>query len=155
MSRALCAVPGRCVCGMLVGRRLCGSRICFFSSRRRHTRCALVTGVQTCALPICDFCAAWGEGKVEKPDPDTIAGYFATEGEWHLWVPGQVVQGREAIRAEIERQREFSTFMECGIVKLVSAGLTVMTERLDYFTMHGVRVSHALVAVYEIDRGQV
>src|SRR3546814_7124623 len=29
------------------------SLICFFSSRRRHTRCALVTGVQTCALPIC------------------------------------------------------------------------------------------------------
>src|SRR3546814_2979506 len=37
---------------------MCGERIfvvwClfFFSSRRRHTRCALVTGVQTCALPI-------------------------------------------------------------------------------------------------------
>src|SRR3546814_11891785 len=29
----------------------------FFSSRRRHTRCALVTGVQTCALPI-----SWGDG---------------------------------------------------------------------------------------------
>src|SRR3546814_17882655 len=29
---------------------LCG--FVFFSSRRRHTRCALVTGVQTCALPI-------------------------------------------------------------------------------------------------------
>src|SRR3546814_5658192 len=28
----------------------------FFSSRRRHTRCALVTGVQTCALPI----SRWG-----------------------------------------------------------------------------------------------
>src|SRR3546814_10634621 len=27
----------------------------FFSSRRRHTRCALVTGVQTCALPIFYF----------------------------------------------------------------------------------------------------
>src|SRR3546814_626663 len=26
----------------------------FFSSRRRHTSCALVTGVQTCALPICN-----------------------------------------------------------------------------------------------------
>src|SRR6184192_353740 len=26
----------------------------FFSSRRRHTRCRLVTGVQTCALPIYD-----------------------------------------------------------------------------------------------------
>src|SRR3546814_7706587 len=33
----------RCVCSVLVF---------FFSSRRRHTRCALVTGVQTCALPI-------------------------------------------------------------------------------------------------------
>src|SRR3546814_4675558 len=36
----------------------------FFSSRRRHTRCALVTGVQTCALPICcppspDACCRW------------------------------------------------------------------------------------------------
>src|SRR3546814_6919522 len=36
----------------------CESCLClivffFFSSRRRHTRCALVTGVQTCALPIC------------------------------------------------------------------------------------------------------
>src|SRR3546814_12625097 len=28
--------------------------VVFFSSRRRHTRCALVTGVQTCALPIFD-----------------------------------------------------------------------------------------------------
>src|SRR3546814_8964624 len=27
----------------------------FFSSRRRHTSCALVTGVQTCALPISPF----------------------------------------------------------------------------------------------------
>src|SRR3546814_10500825 len=32
---------------------LCCRSVCFFfSSRRRHTRCALVTGVQTCALPI-------------------------------------------------------------------------------------------------------
>src|SRR3546814_16376678 len=29
----------------------------FFSSRRRHTSCALVTGVQTCALPICKLIA--------------------------------------------------------------------------------------------------
>src|SRR3546814_7814630 len=32
---------------------LLGLLLFFFSSRRRHTRCALVTGVQTCALPIC------------------------------------------------------------------------------------------------------
>src|SRR3546814_14482438 len=33
----------------------------FFSSRRRHTRCALVTGVQTCALPI------FGYGSQQRP----------------------------------------------------------------------------------------
>src|SRR3546814_12048205 len=37
---------------------MCIDVICFVlcvSSRRRHTRCALVTGVQTCALPICQL----------------------------------------------------------------------------------------------------
>src|SRR3546814_9411787 len=46
----------------------------FFSSRRRHTRCALVTGVQTCALPISDShtpmvnglgVLGWGVGGIE------------------------------------------------------------------------------------------
>src|SRR3546814_5042214 len=39
----------------------------FFSSRRRHTRCALVTGVQTCALPIWLSVAA-EEQKNRTPD---------------------------------------------------------------------------------------
>src|SRR3546814_3283732 len=30
----------------------CGARLVLFASRRRHTSCALGTGVQTCALPI-------------------------------------------------------------------------------------------------------
>src|SRR3546814_5033801 len=34
---------------------MCVFLCCFFSSRRRHTVCALVTGVQTSALPICGF----------------------------------------------------------------------------------------------------
>src|SRR3546814_8240081 len=39
----------------------------FFSSRRRHTRCALVTGVQTCALPI------FGRSLVaEEPAPESV-----------------------------------------------------------------------------------
>src|SRR3546814_16630270 len=38
---------------------MCFFLLCFFfSSRRRHTRCALVTGVQTCALPIYDGAGA-------------------------------------------------------------------------------------------------
>src|SRR3546814_13033373 len=54
----------------------------FFSSRRRHTRCALVTGVQTCALPISVRFAAWGllDGGVaggEAPQRDRQVDAFA------------------------------------------------------------------------------
>src|SRR3546814_1567866 len=37
----------------------------FFSSKRRHTRCALVSGVQTCALPICDRELAFPESVID------------------------------------------------------------------------------------------
>src|SRR3546814_8485848 len=64
----------------------------FFSSRRRHTRCALVTGVQTCALQIClpggkriepgyiDLIAIWskfappGKHRTRLRDQPTVAG---------------------------------------------------------------------------------
>src|SRR3546814_12941146 len=56
----------------------------FFSSRRRHTRCALVTGVQTCALPIAADRAQLGDGRlvaraVEHADDDLfgLAALFA------------------------------------------------------------------------------
>src|SRR3546814_9852284 len=39
----------------------------FFSSRRRHTRCALVTGVQTCALPIFPVRAVAQEARQTEP----------------------------------------------------------------------------------------
>src|SRR3546814_11115623 len=40
------------VCYILLHYVICFYVCFFFSSRRRHTICALVTGVQTCALPI-------------------------------------------------------------------------------------------------------
>src|SRR3546814_8292645 len=58
--------------------------IFYFSSRRRHTRCALVTGVQTCALPIpgpqsercrhtcCVPCTESSSRGSEGPGPTTI-----------------------------------------------------------------------------------
>src|SRR3546814_15747703 len=88
----------------------------FFSSRRRHTRCALVTGVQTCALPISLVREGWlvtfgvtpetpetGYGYinmaethcegvqrvehfVEKPDTETARAMLAAAGS--AWNPG-------------------------------------------------------------------
>src|SRR3546814_6727729 len=44
----------------------------FFSCRRRHTRCALVTGVQTCALPI--FLSIHNRTPYHLPDVDRPEG---------------------------------------------------------------------------------
>src|SRR3546814_15359278 len=50
----------------------------FFSSRRRHTRCALVTGVQTCALPISVSLVLKEQGWLEEE--------FAADGIEINWV---------------------------------------------------------------------
>src|SRR3546814_10820331 len=48
-------------------------RVCFFSSRRRHTRCALVTGVQTCVLPIYELLGLVVEAEFGEGDADARA----------------------------------------------------------------------------------
>src|SRR3546814_8289121 len=49
---------------------------CFLSSRRRHTRCALVTGVQTCALPISGRLErALDALRAEEAAPPVLLGY--------------------------------------------------------------------------------
>src|SRR3546814_3170347 len=49
----MCCVCHIVICLIVLSYFCCVVSFFFFSSRRRHTRCALVTGVQTCALPIC------------------------------------------------------------------------------------------------------
>src|SRR3546814_4540171 len=49
--------------------------VSFFSSRRRHTRCALVTGVQTCALPILEIRVA-DNGEIQVKSPGMFTGYY-------------------------------------------------------------------------------
>src|SRR3546814_2760541 len=52
----------------------------FFSSRRRHTRCALVTGVQTCALPILAFADAL------RRHLSDVADFTMPEGGLAFWL---------------------------------------------------------------------
>src|SRR3546814_3312357 len=76
------------------------------SSRRRHTRCALVTGVQTCALPI------WFWGAFAARDPAANQRHVAHL--FDLWREGRIAprvtetfalaQGGEAIARMAARQ---------------------------------------------------
>src|SRR3546814_3698111 len=72
----------------------------FFSSRRRHTRCALVTGVQTCALPIYRKLAAVGAQAGElQPQP-----HAAHAGLRHIALDVADVTAAEALGNEnVER----------------------------------------------------
>src|SRR3546814_3385635 len=67
----------------------------FFSSRRRHTRCALVTGVQTCALPIlrqhvADLFFAVAE-LVEHLLHSRVAGILVHGNSYRIWLSFSVV----------------------------------------------------------------
>src|SRR3546814_17678295 len=67
----------------------------FFASRRRHTRCALVTGVQTCALPIAKAVRAL----LTKVDGDYADGRGNVRlGGLPIFVAGQI---DEYIRAKL------------------------------------------------------
>src|SRR3546814_1303387 len=77
----------------------------FFSSRRRHTRCALVTGVQTCALPIfLPACRIGEEGAAALANLDRSA--FAARDLAFLRQPlqrtgGAVEIGRASCRERV------------------------------------------------------
>src|SRR3546814_2048620 len=87
---------------------VCGTSVVdvFFSSRRRHTRCALVAGVQTCALPIStftdwaaneDFADAVVEAALAHKTPDAVqAAYRRTTYLGTPAQPGARIQLMEA-----------------------------------------------------------
>src|SRR3546814_4994018 len=94
----------------------------FFSSRRRHTSCALVTGVQTCALPI-SFQLARDQAVGDEADPGTTVAFDvgAEEAEFaelahHLaveaLVPVELEDARhESLLREVARRVADLTFV--------------------------------------------
>src|SRR3546814_5588265 len=71
----------------------------FFSSRRRHTRCALVTGVQTCALPI-----SW------EPELDELA----RRQEFALQMGGPEGIARQRERGKLTVRERIDAFADPG-----------------------------------------
>src|SRR3546814_6590573 len=83
----------------------------FFSSSRQHTRCALVTGVQTCALPIL---LRWSEVKAMQE-----SGLFDFHSHTHThtrWDKSERAHEKNALMAQELEQRaeERRVGQECG-----------------------------------------
>src|SRR3546814_7167543 len=100
---------------------LCIFLCLFFSSRRRHTRCALVTGVQTCALPIW-LVSTGGEGALARVQarlgPVSLVALLATlillfgfQGEQIIAQP--LVIALLAVPILIQRSEERRVGKEC------------------------------------------
>src|SRR3546814_7140005 len=100
---------------MLATTFLSSRSVFFFSSRRRHTRCALVTGVQTCALPI--WLAALAPGDTITPadlDGMLAASRPAPAREWDdalsAWARARLAEGESGLHAtaleRFERDRK-------------------------------------------------
>src|SRR3546814_20171073 len=118
------------------------SWICvFFSGRRRHTRCALVTGVQTCALPI-----FWGIG-----DMFHFGGGSDTAAE----VGDREISGTElsnAFRQELNRLRPLNIDSEqdqkMGVVDQVLHRLVARTLYDIEASELGMRASDEIVLAH-------
>src|SRR3546814_16266174 len=74
----------------------------FFSSRRRHTRCALVTGVQTCALPISKVAATVDIVSGGRTEMGIGGGWY--EHEWRAYGYGfpPIAERLGRLRAGVE-----------------------------------------------------
>ena len=100
-----------------------------------------------------EFMDAWGDGAQRDPDVEKILSMLSDDIVWRLWVPGgPSLHGRDAIRADIDRQLRFATHMRCGPQHVASNGGVVFTERTDEFQSRGRTVHHQLVAVFEVDQ---
>src|SRR3546814_199339 len=107
--------------------------LCFFvSSRRRHTRCALVTGVQTCALPIYN--------DLKLPD---VWRLMRVGNEFISWRAGQPVYLKVSLATLNERLEIFSTLWAFEMGRFRSAPLfrtRLQRDQLTHFRQYAYLV---------------
>src|SRR3546814_4062865 len=114
----------------------------FFSSRRRHTRCALVTGVQTCALPIS---GTRRRGATEEEDQALEAELLADPKERaeHVMLIdlGRNDLGRISETGSVEVSDSFAVERYSHVMHIVSQVQGTVREGLSYMDVQIGRAS--------------
>src|SRR3546814_1091804 len=82
----------------------------FFSSRRRNTRCAVVTGVQTCALPIFD--------KVLTGEDEALYGPRTVKADVVQWVLADLDWAIERLSEEIPTGKDLGRINKWGALAI-------------------------------------
>src|SRR3546814_16222656 len=109
----------------------------FFSSRRRHTSCALVTGVQTCALPIWSAQSSGvPNGKYCWFEPIQSAKLVSPassmkSGPESVGLVGDSVGAKTSIKADrksVVEGKRVSVRVELGGRRMIKQNTTAMTE---------------------------
>src|SRR3546814_2439019 len=91
----------------------------FFSSRRRHTRFALVTGVQTCSLPISQATV------IERHGRDTIAFIGGRDARGNVQFPKTPIPVRPGATGR-------EAFEDVRLADLSASLKSVTADRLNY-----------------------
>src|SRR3546814_5902201 len=122
----------------------------FFSSRRRHTRCALVTGVQTCALPISHLHRMAAPLHVHHRRAAEVCGEArgvdGGRGDDHLQVAAPLQQLLQVAEQEID--------VETALVGLVDDDGVVRSEEHTSELQSLMRISYAVFCLKKKNNSQ-
>ncbi|MDJ0850738.1 MAG: limonene-1,2-epoxide hydrolase family protein [Myxococcota bacterium] len=92
-----------------------------------------------------DFCNAFSRCDIEE-----LLGYFAEGAVYHN-IPLPAAEGIEAIRTTLEQFLDPSGEAKFEIRHLAVAGNAVLTERVDYLTIQGKKISIPVMGTFEVD----
>jgi limonene-1,2-epoxide hydrolase len=92
-----------------------------------------------------DFCNA-----VPRRDVEELVGFFTDDAVYHN-IPIAPVSGREAIAATLHQFLDPATDAEFEVLALAVSGATVLTERVDRFTVNGKQIELPVMGSFEVN----
>ncbi len=90
------------------------------------------------------FCEAFS-----RRDVDELVGFFTDDAVYHN-MPIAPVRGREAIAATLRQFVDPDGEAEFEVLCIASRGRTVLTERVDRFTLRGAKVELPVMGAFEV-----